>query len=148
VREARPRFRVPEDEATRLSDAFHRALVTGDAAQFAELLAENAILYSDGGGKRPAALNPIHGRDKIVRFFEGLAQAGNLPPPEAVHRVRLHGLPGLVVIDRGGAIDTIATLDIRDGRVVAIYAVRNPDKLAHISLRSFRSGGGDPQIRH
>src|SRR5215831_14379221 len=57
VREARPRSRVPEDEATRLSDAFHRALVTGDAAQFAELLAEDAILYSDGGGKRAAALN-------------------------------------------------------------------------------------------
>jgi RNA polymerase sigma-70 factor (ECF subfamily) len=148
VREARPRFRVPEDEATRLSDAFHRALVTGDAAQFAELLAENAILYSDGGGKRPAALNPINGRDKIVRFFEGLAQAGNLPPAEAVHRVRLHGLPGLVVIDPGGAIDTIATLDVRDGRVVAIYAMRNPDKLRHILLRSFRSEGEDPQIRH
>jgi RNA polymerase sigma-70 factor, ECF subfamily len=147
VREARPRSRVPEDEATRLSDAFHRALVTGDAAQFAELLAEDAILYSDGGGKQPAALNPICGRDKIVRFFEGLAQAGNLPPPEAVHRVRLHWLPGLVVIDPGGAIDTIATLDIRDGRVAAIYAVRNPDKLTHISLRAFRGGGVDRQAQ-
>lgn len=148
VREARPRFRVPEDEATRLSDAFHRALVTGDAAQFAELLAENATLYSDGGGKRPAAPNPINGRDNIVRFFEGLAQAGSLPPPEAVHRVRLHGLPGLVVIDPGGAIETIATLEVRDGRVVAIYAMRNPDKLRHILPRSFRSGREDPQVRH
>ena len=81
-----------------------RALVTGDAVQFGEPLAADAILYSDGGGKRAAALNPIHGRDRIVRFFEGLAQAGNLPPPEAVRRVRLHGLPGLVVIDRGGAM--------------------------------------------
>lgn len=148
VREARPRFRVPEDEATRLSDAFHRALVTGDAAQFAELLAENAILYSDGGGKRPAALTPINGRDNIVRFFEGLAQAGSLPPSEAVHRVRLHGLPGLVVIDPGGAIETIATLEVRDGRVVAIYAMRNPDKLRHILPQSFRSGREDPQTRH
>ena len=148
VRKTRPRYRVPQDEATRLSDAFHRALVTGDAAQFAELLAADAILYSDGGGKRAAALNPIHGRDRIVRFFEGLARAGNLPSPDAVHRVRLHGLPGLVVIDRFGAIDTIATLDIRDGRVVAIYVVRNPDKLTHISFRSFRNGGEDPQIRH
>jgi hypothetical protein len=102
------------------------------ADDLAELLAEDAILYSDGGGKRPAALNPINGRDKIVHFFEGLAQAGKLPPPEAVHRVRLHGLPGLVVIDPGGAIDTIATLDVRDRHVVAIYAMRNPDKLRHL----------------
>ncbi len=148
VSQARPRFPVPENEAVRLSDAFHRAIVTGDAAEFAGVLAENAILYSDGGGKRPAALNPIHGRDKIVRFFEGLTQKGNLPPPEAVHRLRLNGLPGLLVLGRDGAIDTVAALDIRDGRVMAIYAVRNPDKLAHISLRSFRSGGEDPQIRH
>src|SRR5262249_11568311 len=55
VREARPRFRVPESEAARLSDAFHRAIVTGDAAEFAELLAADAILYADGGGKRAAA---------------------------------------------------------------------------------------------
>jgi RNA polymerase sigma-70 factor (ECF subfamily) len=138
VREARPRFRVPENEAARLSDAFHRAIVTGDASEFAGVLAEDAILYSDGGGKRPAALNPIHGRDKIVRFFEGLTQKGNLPPPEAVHRIRLNGLPGLVVLDRDGAIEAVAALDIRDGRVAAIYAVRNPDKLAHISLGAIR----------
>jgi RNA polymerase sigma-70 factor, ECF subfamily len=146
VREARPRFQVPEREATRLADAFHRAIVTGDAAQFADVLAQDAILYSDGGGKRPAALNPIHGRDKIVRFFTGLAQAGNLPPPEAVHRVRLNGLPGILTTDRAGAIDTVALLDIRDGRVVAIYALRNPDKLAHISLGSLRGRGETPQV--
>jgi RNA polymerase sigma-70 factor, ECF subfamily len=139
VHEARPRFRVAEDEAVRLSEAFHRALVTGDAAQFAAVLAADAVLYSDGGGKRTAALNPIFGRDKIVRFFEGLARGGNLPPPEAIHRIRLGGLPGIVVVDPNGAIDTIMTADVRDGQVVTIYAVRNPDKLAHLSLRSFRS---------
>jgi RNA polymerase sigma-70 factor, ECF subfamily len=142
VHEARPRFRVPEDEAARLSDAFHRALVTGDAAQFAAVLAADAVLYSDGGGKRAAALNPIHGRDKIVRFFEGLARQGNLPPPGAVHRIRLGGLPGIVVVDPAGAIDTIMTADIRDGQVVTIYAVRNPDKLGHLSLSSFRRAAG------
>jgi RNA polymerase sigma-70 factor (ECF subfamily) len=118
--------------------------VTGDAAQFAAVLAEDAVLYSDGGGKRPAAPTPIHGRDMIVRVFEGLAQTGNLPPAAAVHRVRLNGLPRLL-IDRDGTVDTIATLDIRDGRIVAIYAVRNPDKLAHLSLGSFRGGGENLQ---
>jgi RNA polymerase sigma-70 factor (ECF subfamily) len=113
--------------------------VTGDAAQFAAVLAADAVLYSDGGGKRTAALNPIFGRDKIVRFFEGLARGGNLPPAEAIHRIRLGGLPGVVVVDPNGAIDTIMTADVRDGQVVTIYAVRNPDKLAHLSLRSFRS---------
>jgi len=133
---------VPEDEAARLSDAFHRALVTGDAAQFAAVLAADAVLYSDGGGKRAAALNPIYGRDKIVRFFEGLARGGNLPSPDAVHRVRLGGMPGVVFAAADGTIDTILTADVRDGQVVAIYAVRNPDKLAHVSLSAFRRAGG------
>jgi RNA polymerase sigma-70 factor (ECF subfamily) len=58
--------------------------------------------------------------------------------PTAVHQVQVNGLPGFVMLDRDGNIDTIATIDIRDGHVAAIYAVRNPDKLAHVSLRSLR----------
>src|SRR5262249_44157921 len=142
VHEARPRFRVPDDEAARLSEAFHRALVTGDAAQFAAVLAADAVLYSDRGGKRAAALNPIHRRDPIVRFFAALARGGSSRPPAAIHRVRLGGLPGVVFAAGDGTIDTILTADVRDGQVVAIYAVRNPDKLAHVSLSAFRSASG------
>jgi RNA polymerase sigma-70 factor (ECF subfamily) len=141
VHDARPRFRVPEEEVARLADAFQRAIVSGDATKFAEVLAADAILYSDGGGKRAAALNPIYGRDKIVRFFEGVARGGGLMPT-AVHQVQVNGLPGFVMVDRDGNIDTIATIDIRDGHVAAIYAVRNPDKLAHVSLSSLRGAAG------
>jgi RNA polymerase sigma-70 factor (ECF subfamily) len=138
VHDARPRFRVPQDEVARIADAFQRAVVSGDATQFAEVLAADAILYSDGGGKRAAALNPIYGRDKIVRFFEGVTRGGGLMPT-AVQQVRVNGLPGFVTVDRDGNIDTVVTIDIRDGQIAAIYAVRNPDKLAHVSLSSFRS---------
>jgi RNA polymerase sigma-70 factor, ECF subfamily len=139
VHDARPRFRVPEEEVARIADAFQRAIMSGDPSQFAEVLAADASLYSDGGGKRTAALNPIHGRDKIVRFFEGVARGGLLPA--AVHQVQVNGLPGFVMVDRDGNIDTIATIDIRDGHIAAIYAVRNPDKLAHVSLSSLRGPG-------
>src|SRR5262245_55993592 len=137
VHDARPRFRVPEEEVARIADAFQRAIVSGDATKFAEVLAADAILYSDGGGKRAAALNPIYGRDKIVRFFESVARGGGLMPA-AIHQVQVNGLPGFVMVDRDGDIDTIATIDIRDGHIAAIYAVRNPDKLAHVSLTSLR----------
>jgi RNA polymerase sigma-70 factor, ECF subfamily len=137
VHDARPRFRVPQDEVARIADAFQRAVVSGDATRFAEVLAADAILYSDGGGKRAAALNPIYGRHKIVRFFEGVARGGGLPPA-AIHQVQVNGLPGFVMLDRDGAIDTVTTIDIRDGQIAAIYAVRNPDKLAHVSLSSLR----------
>jgi RNA polymerase sigma-70 factor, ECF subfamily len=139
VHDARPRFRVPEEEVARIADAFQRAIMSGDPSQFAEVLAADASLYSDGGGKRTAALNPIHGRDNIVRFFEGVARGGLLPA--AIHQVHVNGLPGFVMVDRDGNIDTIATIDIREGHIAAIYAVRNPDKLAHVSLSSLRGVG-------
>src|SRR5262249_10889692 len=134
VHDARPRFRVPEEEVARIADAFQRAIVSGDPTKFAAVVAADATLYTEGGGTRTAALNPIHGRDKIVRFFEGVARSGGLVPA-AIHRVQVNGLPGFVMIDGDGKIDTIATIDIRDGHIAAIYAVRNPDKLAHVSLR-------------
>jgi RNA polymerase sigma-70 factor (ECF subfamily) len=141
VHDARPRFRVPQDEVARIAEAFQRAVVSGDATRFAEVLAADAILYSDGGGKRAAALNPIYGRDKIVRFFEGVTRGGGLMPA-AVQQVRVNGLPGFVTVDRDGNIDTVVTIDIRDGQIAAIYAVRNPDKLAHVSLSSLRGSAG------
>ena len=132
VREARPRFRASDEEATRLSDAFQVALASGNTAALSKLLAEDAVFYSDGGGKRAAALNPIYGRDKILRFFEGLARkpGGLVHMPATVERAWINDLPGFVVRTPDG-VETMA-IDIADGVIVALYAVRNPDKLRHL----------------
>ena len=76
VREARPRFAVSADDGARLAQAFLDAARSGDAAALTRLLAEAAVMHTDGGGKRLAALNPIFGRDKIIRFL--LALGGKL----------------------------------------------------------------------
>jgi RNA polymerase sigma-70 factor, ECF subfamily len=78
VRAARPRFTPSPDEGARLAAAFQQAAQSGDVAAMVQLLAADAVLVSDGGGKRPAALNPIHGSDKIARFFAGLARKESL----------------------------------------------------------------------
>src|SRR6185312_1232826 len=66
VQQARPRFDPPDEETDKIVDAVATALTTGDVATLANLLAEDAVFYTDGGGKRRAALNPIYGRDKIL----------------------------------------------------------------------------------
>ena len=128
VRDERPRFTTTDDASERLASAFHAAMQTGDLDAIARLLADDAVFYSDGGGKRLAALNPIFGKDKIMRFFAGVR--GKRPPPFEVARVCINGLHGFVVRDREG-VETFA-LDVSGEQIAAIYVVRNPDKLRHL----------------
>ena len=130
VRDDRPRFPVSEEARTKLAGAFEAAIASGDVDSIAELLADDAVLYTDGGGKRLAALNPIYGKDKIMRFFRGVTKK-RLPDLLEVQRVLLNGMPGFVLHTTEG-VETLA-LDIDGDRVVAIYGVRNPDKLRHLT---------------
>lgn len=129
VKEEKPRFAVSEDVQSRLAGAFFAALVQHDVGALQRMLAEDAVMYTDGGGKRRAALNPIYGREKILRFFEGVA--GKRPQSWTARAAVLNGLPGVVVTSEEG-VETMA-LEIAGDQVVAIYGVRNPDKLRHLS---------------
>jgi RNA polymerase sigma-70 factor, ECF subfamily len=133
VRAARPRFTPSPDEGARLADAFRRAVRTGDVGAMTQLLTEDAVLYTDGGGKRLAALNPIQGADKIARFFAGVV--GKTPELEAwrVKSAQINGLPGFIYAEPDGALQT-AAFDIRDGRIAAIYVVVNPEKLSRVAF--------------
>ncbi len=129
VRDGKPRFPTDDDTRTRLADAFQAAMTTGDLDAFARLLADDAVFYSDGGGKRTAAINPIYGKDRILRFVAGVSS--KRPPLDAIERVQINGLPGFVLHSREG-VETVA-FEIAGDRVVALYAIRNPDKLRHLS---------------
>jgi RNA polymerase sigma-70 factor (ECF subfamily) len=132
VRAARPRFPVSVEDGRKLVAAFIDASRSGDAAGLARLLAENAVLYTDGGGKKIAALNPIFGRDRIVRFLVSVARKQQLHPVVGLRPAEVNGLPGFVAVERDGTHQTVA-LDVRDGAIAAIYIVRNPDKLHHVT---------------
>ncbi|MGE0402357.1 MAG: sigma-70 family RNA polymerase sigma factor [Kofleriaceae bacterium] len=129
----RPRFQPSPESEARLMGAFATAVATGDLRSLASMLADDAVLYSDGGGKRRAALNPIYGADKIGRFLEGALKKGGLLPTSAgaFQPARINGLPGLVIHGDAGP-ETIA-IETDGEKIVAIYIVRNPDKLKHLS---------------
>ena len=134
VQEARPRFDPPpQDRTARLMAAFMEAARTQDVGALSALLAEDAVLISDGGGKRPAALRPILGREDIVQLIVGLAGRGAWPDGSLVRAARINGYPGLVLQAPDG-VQTVAFQPSEDGRIGAIYVVRNPDKLAGIEV--------------
>ena len=122
----RPRLDTPLEQQQRLSANFAQALTGGDMEGMLALLAEDIVLYSDGGGKVSAALNPIYGPDRVGRFLFGLAHKA--PPDTEVRPAVLNGQPGYVVYMGGKLFNTI-TLDIRGGRIQNVYIVVNPDKL-------------------
>ncbi|HEX7970031.1 MAG TPA: sigma-70 family RNA polymerase sigma factor [Stellaceae bacterium] len=132
VRAARPRFTVSASDGARLAQAFRAAAASGDVAALARLLAEDAVLYSDGGGKRLAALNPIYGRDNIARFLAGIARKDPSIGRLRVQPARINGSAGFILGERDGERQTIA-FDIRDNLVAAIYIVVNPDKLRRLA---------------
>jgi RNA polymerase sigma-70 factor, ECF subfamily len=131
VHESRPRFTVSRGDSTRLAEAFLTATRTGDAQALTRLLARDAVLHSDGGGKRPAALRPIAGREKIIRFFVGVAGKADLTGAYVYTPARINGQPGYVVAEPDGSLMSVA-LELRDGLIASIYIVRNPEKLGHL----------------
>lgn len=130
VRDGRPRF-TPSPVADKLAAAFHAVLSGGRLDALTHLLAEDAVCYSDGGGKRQAALNPIYGRAKILRFFLGIARKGFPQASTRVEPATINGMPGFLLHTEHG-VETMV-LETTGEHISAIYIVRNPDKLRHLS---------------
>jgi RNA polymerase sigma-70 factor, ECF subfamily len=130
VRDNRPAPAATPDSHARLLQAFSAAVASGDVRQLAELLREDAVALTDGGGRKFAARNPIIGADKVARFFIGLAGK------TAGHDVRIepamiNGAVGaLLYLD--GELDLTLSMAIDGEKIAAIYVVRNPDKLRHL----------------
>ncbi|MGH6956231.1 MAG: RNA polymerase sigma factor SigJ [Caulobacteraceae bacterium] len=131
VRKARPRFAVAQDEAARLALAFMRAARENDLDALKSMLAEDAVLISDGGGKRKAALRPLVGRDDVIGLLEGIAWRGAWWPMDKVRLARVNGYLG-AVIDTGEGLVAIAFEPDGAGKLAGVYVFANPDKLAAV----------------
>ena len=131
IEAGRPRFTASREDGSRLAAAFRTAAETGDTQTLQRLLAEDAVLYTDGGGKRLAVLNPIYGADKILRFLAGIARKNPALPAFQARAATINGLAGFVLREQDGSIETTA-FEHRDGNIIAIYVTRNPDKLRHV----------------
>lgn len=131
VQAARPRYAPSAEEHRRVVRAFGSAVLTGDVDGLREVLADDAVLYPDGGGRVVSALRPIHGSSRIARFIFGVLEKFPLSGSATFSEQMINGAPGFYVEDEGRPIQTIA-FDVRDGRIRSIYIVRNPDKLARL----------------
>jgi RNA polymerase sigma-70 factor (ECF subfamily) len=131
VQAARPRYNISTDEGRRIADAFFAASRSGDVEALRTLLAGAVIAYMDGGGIKIAALNPLQGFRRAAGFFSGLARKVNGPQPPVLYRGSVNVQPGFVTLERGDVLEATA-LQIEEGKITAIFIVRNPEKLRHL----------------
>ncbi|HLK26164.1 MAG TPA: RNA polymerase sigma factor SigJ, partial [Caulobacteraceae bacterium] len=99
LKDAKPRFPVAEDEAAKLAVAFMDAARRNDVEGLKSLLAADAVMITDGGGKRKAALRPLVGADDIVRLIQGLIWRGAMPLHGQIRFARINGAFGVVLSD-------------------------------------------------
>lgn len=124
------RSRPLESEERRLATAYATAITTRDINGLIRILADDVVLWSDGGGKARAARHPLAGRSRVAKYL--LAVLRQAPDGLDVELVRINGSLGWLARAGGAAIATIS-FDIADGLIEGIRIVLNPDKLDHLA---------------
>jgi RNA polymerase sigma-70 factor (ECF subfamily) len=135
------RFHADPSEHAAFLDRFLRAVGDGELTDLEDLLASDAISYSDGGGRVRAAIRPIVGRDNVLKFLRGLLRRF------AVHDIRIveaNGLPAAFLWF--GRLPELLTLEVVDHRIQTVFGILNPDKLTHVE-RQLRDSGAEVVTR-
>lgn len=119
---------VSEQERERLATAFLAAAVSGDIDQIRDLLAADAVMYSDGGGVVTAARKPIYGADKIARFIAGVQRKDAYPTDAVFTRVLVNGDPGVRMDSAADGFLSIIAIEVADDAVQCIRFFTNPER--------------------
>lgn len=123
---------IASAQSEQLVLSFLHATSTGDMEGLFAMLSEDVVLYSDGGGKVMAAINPITSSKRVLAFIQGLASKGD--SEGVVRLVKVNGQLGFVLSSPTDSYPTVVSLEFKGDRIQRIYLMRNPDKLRHLNL--------------
>jgi RNA polymerase sigma-70 factor, ECF subfamily len=128
IAERRPRYHASQEAHNTLLTRFVGAISEGNLEALTSLLTEDAVIFSDGGGKVHAAPKPVQGRDKMVKALTGGIRL--VPPPIDAKIEVINGYAGIVVYSAGKPHSVVTIELAEDGQKIrAVRLVLNPDKL-------------------
>ena len=110
-----------------LLEAFLQAAYQKNFDKLHEIFLEDIVMYQDGGGKIAAALKPIAGREKIIKFLDGVMRL----EPEAIFEIKpvwVNGTKG-VLIFRNTVLDSVFLIEVERDKISKMFFIRNPDKI-------------------
>jgi RNA polymerase sigma-70 factor (ECF subfamily) len=133
VEARRPRASVTRAEAQAVAESFRQALTTGDFQSLLDVLAPDVVLVTDGGGLKRAALHPIVGAERVIRYVSGgVGKSGAVLSGDLTV---VNGNPAILLrVD--GVVDGVLALRVEDARVAGMYYVRNPEKLTRVGTET------------
>jgi RNA polymerase sigma-70 factor, ECF subfamily len=131
ISENRPRFDADHAERDELLRRFFAAAEGGDVDGLIEVLAEDAIVYGDGGGKVPQWYAPIVGAADVAKLFAVMGRQMRRLAATFERRL-VNGQPGIIFRGPHGGVMSVMSFEVVDGRVKTIRSVVNPDKLGHL----------------
>ena len=135
LNQAGPVRRTSEERLAEMMQVFLAAATSGDSKSLIARLREDVTVYSDGGGKRPAALHPVTGPMAVLKYMMGIYNKWSEGFFLSVARV--NGEAAVVLHDRcSGLPDSVTFFNFEETALTAIYTIRNPDKLKGVQSRA------------
>ena len=131
VEAEKPRFEASRHERDELAARFFAAVQDGDVDELVGMLAADAVVVGDGGGKAPQWATPIVGAERVARLLAGVGRQIR-EFGLTLERHDVNGQPGAVFRTGDGQVLLAWTVEIADGNVQALRSVINPDKLRHL----------------
>ncbi|WP_431233504.1 RNA polymerase sigma-70 factor [Mycolicibacterium psychrotolerans] len=133
VHSRRRRFEpLDPQRSEQITTQFLMAAATGDLDGLMSMLAPDVVFTSDSDGKVSAARRPVLGPAKVARLIIGLFRQAT--PEYRIEGANYNGAPAIVVF-RGDRAESVMLVEITDGVITNFYAMRNPDKLAAVTVR-------------
>jgi RNA polymerase sigma-70 factor, ECF subfamily len=126
---ARRRFRPDPEQQEKILTLFESACRSGDLSLLINQLKDDVSVYSDGGGKVPAAVNTISGKGNVSKFLEGIYRKNGV---RAVFRFQYLNESPTAIVFLNGVPDTVALLEMDENGVSEMYVMRNPEKIRHL----------------
>jgi RNA polymerase sigma-70 factor (ECF subfamily) len=129
VQQERPRFNVPKDKHRELLGKFIQAANQGSLADMRALMSDDVQLVADGGGKVSSFMHILKGAGRVAGVFWSLEHKH---PEQVVYKAAIvNGEPGLLRYVQG-ALESVQSFIVDNERIVAVFIMRNPEKLASI----------------
>ncbi|HEX6779699.1 MAG TPA: RNA polymerase sigma-70 factor [Ktedonobacterales bacterium] len=129
LQDKRARFAPEPQRLRQLLLSFLSASQAGDMAALTSLLAQDAVSWSDGGGKVQTNLRPIYGQQAVARFW--LSVIPKTPRPLTLTLAEINGSPAILCWD-DGSLAVVISLTLSAVGIQEIYALLNPEKLAYL----------------